>query len=297
MRRAQQLARQGTERNLTSTDGRQSLLEPEAWCPPTTDDNDEEEGAEESAGAQCCSEDSCCGRAIRSFLLTPLHRLGRILLPLVLIFFLLLGRAARRILRCRVRLTLRFEDLPTLALVYVLLAEVIRLGTPKRYGTYKSVKRQVGIDCCYLDEVRMGKETRLRGIECIHERTFPNTYRPLAGGAEHGRPGHPRHRHAPLHPRYVTACWNVRYVDKDLCHTVAFGSFVLQSLFLRHTDHTLLEQATPPSSACPRYLAPALLAGSGCAGTCAPMQSGAMRSASASGCVSNMSILYKRIGI
>lgn len=71
-----------------------------------------------------------------SLLLHSLRRLGRALLALLLALLLLLGRLSRRVLRCRLTVTLRFENLPTLALVYVLLAEVIRLGTPKRYGAW-----------------------------------------------------------------------------------------------------------------------------------------------------------------
>jgi hypothetical protein len=67
-------------------------------------------------------------------LLTPLRRGLRLLLALLLACLALLARLSRRVLQCRVRVTLRFRDLPTLALVYVLLAEVIRLGTPKRFG-------------------------------------------------------------------------------------------------------------------------------------------------------------------
>jgi hypothetical protein len=70
-----------------------------------------------------------------SLLLNPLRRLARAICALFVALLLLLGRGSRQVLRCRVTCTLRFGDLPTLALVYLLLAEAIRLGTPKRYGT------------------------------------------------------------------------------------------------------------------------------------------------------------------
>lgn len=70
-----------------------------------------------------------------SLFLNPLRRLARAICALLVALLLLLGQSSRQILRCRVTCTLRFGDLPTLALVYLLLAEAIRLGTPKRYGT------------------------------------------------------------------------------------------------------------------------------------------------------------------